>query len=332
MPFNPAAYALRPEQALEKLEKRRAFEKENEHLSVPFFVKGLENIIPKQYPGETSFILARSFEGKSTVLKAWASACEQEVTRKNADALTVEISHEDTAEISTEQQLTRYENEMQYISSQRVYIGRSFGMSQDDIAELHLTNIARIMVFVRDELFATQKRFAGIFYDYIQRTPFDPERRNMADDRQMRLQIRDNTIRLCNAATTFQCPLIFASQAPLKQSYTLYSPEMPIPGSGDTDESKDIFQIPDRAYGWWAVNLKYPTPGQLVESGGWRFQSAPNLFFLRCLKFRYYQPDSKKDHYAPAGRVFPVFADDKGNFYYDPDFHKASWIGAPGNV
>jgi len=326
MAFNPSAYALTPGMALEKLEKRRAFEAANEHLAVPFFVKGLENVVPKQFPGETSFILARSFEGKSTVLKAWASVCEQEVTRKRADALTIEVSHEDTAEISTEQQLSRYDNEMQYRSSQRIYIGRSFGMSQDDIAELHLSNIGRILNFIQNEQFAERKNIAGIFYDYIQRTPYDPERRNAISDSQVRLQHRDNVIRLCNAAATFQCPVAFGSQAPLKQSYTLYSPEMPIPGSGDTDESKDIFQIPDRAYGWWNVNQKYPTPGTWVESGRWKFQSSPNLFFLRCLKFRYYQPVENKPHFAPIGRVYPVFIDDKGSFYYDPEFHKASWI------
>lgn len=326
MAFRPEAYSLRPEQALEKLEKRRAFERANEHLALPFFVKGLESIIPKQYPGETSFILARSFEGKSTVLKAWATVCEQEVTRKNADAITVEISHEDTAEISTEQQLERYESELQYISSQRLYIGRSFGMSQDDIADLHLSNIGRVLTYAQNEQFAVKKNFAGMFYDYLQRTPYDPERRSAASDTQIRLQHRENTIRLCNASTTFSCPVVFGSQAPLKQSYTLYSPEMPIPGSGDTDESKDIFQIPERAYGWWNVNIKYPTPGTWVESGRWKFQSSPSLFFLRCLKFRYYQPVENKPHYAPIGRVYPVFIDAKGAFYYDPEFHQRSLV------
>ena len=80
-PFNPAAYSLTASQSAQKLDERRKFEKENAHLALPFFVAGLRDIVPPQYPGETSIILARSHEGKSTALKAWAALCEKEITK-----------------------------------------------------------------------------------------------------------------------------------------------------------------------------------------------------------------------------------------------------------
>jgi hypothetical protein len=242
--------------------------------------------------------------------------------------LTVYVSHEDTAEISAEQQIERYGGKEKFESSQMLYIGRSFGMSADDIADMHMSNIARVFQYAKYEQFAEVKDFSGIFYDYIQRTPYDEERRKMGQSDQMRFQMRDNTLRLCNAAVTFQCPVISGSQAPLKQSYTLYSPEMPIPGPGDTDESKEIYQIPDRVYGIWKVSQKYPSPGTLVEYGNWRFTSRNDLFFIWCEKFRYYQPVQEKPRYAPIGRVFPIFINETGDFHYDKKYHASIMAGA----
>jgi len=328
MTFNPAAYSLTATQAVEKMEDRQKFEKENSHRALRFFVEGLQEIMPNQYPGEVAMIQAKSFEGKSTVIKAWAAICEQDVTSKAKSALTGLISHEDTAETSAEQQIERYGSKMGYVSSQMLYVGRSFGMLPEDIADLHMSNIARVLLYAQNEQFAEKKHFSALFYDYIQRTPPDPERRTMGRGDQMRFQMRDDVTRLCNAAVTFKCPVVFASQSTLKATYTPYSAEMPIPGPGDTDEAKEIYQIPDRAYGLWKVSQKYPTPGTMIESGAWKFQSAPDLFFLWCEKFRYYQPIKDKPRYAPIGRVFPIKIDSRGNFFYDKEYHKSIYVGA----
>jgi hypothetical protein len=183
-----------------------------------------------------------------------------------------------------------------------------------------------MLQYAQDEKFAEKMPFSSIFYDYVQRTPPDPERRKMTHDSQRRLQIGDDVTRLCNAAVTFQCPVIAASQATLKGGYSNYSNAMPIPGAGDTDESKEIYQYPDRVYSLWHVARKY-APGTKIEDGAWNFEVQDNLVFLWVIKVRYYQPEPKQDRFAPIGRVFPLFINERGNYYYDKDYHARIWRG-----
>jgi len=327
MALNPAAYALTAQETLEKLDARRKFEKENNHLALPFPVEGLSEFIPPQHPGETAVILARSHEGKSTFLKSWMSDAEKHVTSKARRGVAVYVSLEDTAEISAEQQIARRDgNRIEYASSQSVYIGRSFGMSPDDMGELYMSNIARILEYTHREKFAEVMPFTVIGLDYFQNLPGDPERRKMLSGDGRRLQIADDVKRLCNAAVTYTCPIVAASQATLKGGYSAYSAAMPIPGPGDTDESKEIYQVPDRVYGLWHVARKYP-PKTKIEDGGWSFESQDNLVFLWIEKFRYYQPNPKKDRFAPIGRVYPLFIGDRGNYYYDKEYHKRIYRG-----
>lgn len=340
MPFNPAAYSLTAAETLEKLDARRKFEQENRHLALPFPVEGLTrpgpdgkpvNLIPDQYPGEVSVVLARSHEGKSTFLKFWTDFAEKQVTAKAKRGVTVYVSLEDTAEISAEQQIARREGSREsYASSQSIYIGRSFGMSPDDIGELYMSNIARVLDYTAREKFAEFMPFTAIGLDYIQNLMPDPERRKMVSLDQKRLQIADDIRRLCSAAVTYACPIIAASQATLKNTYSAYSSAMPIPGAGDTDESKEIYQVPDRVYGLWHVARKY-APGTTIEDGGWNFQVQDNLVFLWVLKTRYYQPRPDKPRFAPIGRVFPLFIGERGNYYYDPQYHKKIYRGRQEN-
>ena len=60
MTFNPKSYTLTASQAVDKYEDRRKFEKENEHLAMPFPVKGLQDKIPPQFPTEMSMFGAAS--------------------------------------------------------------------------------------------------------------------------------------------------------------------------------------------------------------------------------------------------------------------------------
>jgi len=325
MAFNPAVYSLTPTQAAEKMDKRLAFEAENNHLALPFFVENLQEIVPAQYPGDTAIVLADSGTGKSTILKSWAAICETQVSKQARRAVTAFISHEDTSEISAEQQIERYGNRMKFESSQMLYIGRSFGMSRDDIADLHMTNTLLILDYAQQVQFADAMPFSGIFLDYIQRIPGDPGRRNdTAEGR--RFQIADDVKRICNAAVTYSCPIVAGSQAGIKSLNSAYHTDMPIPGKGDTDEAKEVYQIPNRVYSFWKVTEKY-APGTQVECGKWNFKADVNLWFMWCKKFRYYQPQKGKPRYAPTNCIFPIRIDDSGNFFYDAKYHQSIYFG-----
>lgn len=324
MAFNPKAYALTARETLEKLDERIAFEKSNGHLALPFFVEGLRSHIPPLYPGDTAIILARSHEGKSNVLKSWANQHQDMITRERRRALVAMVSHEDTAEMTAEQQVERTGSRDEYADDPFLYIGRSFGMRPEDIAEMHMSNIAATLYWAMYEKFAEKMPIASVFYDYLQKTPPDPERRKMIESSQRRLQIADDVTRLCNAAVTLMCPIVAGSQASLKHGFSSYTTAMPIPGAGDTEEAKEIYQLPDRVFSIWHV-ARTPGyyPGREIEDGKWKFKVEDNLAFLWVLKVRYHQPRRENKRYAAVGRVFPLHINERGDYIYDPEYHRS---------
>lgn len=317
MTFNPSKYYLRSDQAQDKYEERRAFEKENQHLALPFFVEGLQSIIPPQYPSEMAVVGTASGEGKSLIMKAWHDATQVHVSKQKRRAVTPYISQEDTIEMSAGAILKKYGGNRSKVDSNLTsYIGRSFGMKQEDIAEMHMTNIINTLTYGQESAYAERMDYSAIFYDYIQTTPPDPFRREMINDSQRRLQIADDTKRLYNMATSFFCPLVAAAQTSLKDMKHPYNSKMLIPSKRDFEESKEIFQIPDRVYSGWLVNATYPV-GYHVEIDNWDFHVTEDLFFLWVLKIRYHNPET-----APAIRkVYPLRIQSDGTFLYDKDFH-----------
>lgn len=325
MPFNPARYSLTAQQSHAALQKRREFEQANKHLALPFFVPELRDVIPDQFPGETALVMARSHEGKSLVLSAWMAECEKLVTQKMKSALTVKISHEETAEIAAMLQGKQYPSELAYQSSQIVNIGRSFGMNLDDIGDMNMGNVIRTLEYAQNEQFAERKSFAGIFYDYIQTTPPDPERRKMSNGDTKRFQMADDITRLFHAASQFAAPVVVGAQALFKGSDpSQYSTDMPIPGPAAVEEAKEIWQVPDRAYHFWLPARRYPK-GYLVEEKDrkWTFEVRDDLMFLWVKKMRNYNPVKDHERYAPIDKVFPIFINPDGSFRYDEKYHKS---------
>jgi len=317
--FNPAAYTLTAAQAVEKWKNRKAYEEANAHLALEFPILGLREYIPPQLPGETSVIAGRSGEGKSTFLKFWHDQNQLNIQHRMRRAVSVYISHEDTSEMSAGQLVERYGSEVSVEDNLSIYIGRSFGMSASDIADLHMTNIAQCLMYAQNKQFAEKMDFSAIFYDYIQTTPPDPFRRQMRTDDSRRLQLADDVRRLTIAATTFACPVVAASQTSLKRLIKPYNDKMFIPGKQDLEEAKEVFQTPDIVYSMWQVAADYP-PGTQIETGHWNFKSQSDLFFIWFLKRRYKTPKT-----APGiRRVFPIFINQNGTFFTEAALCKIS--------
>ena len=319
MTFNPKAYTLKAHEALDKYEERRKFEKDNAHLAMPFPVIGLQDKIPAQYPTEMAMLGAPSGDGKSLFMKFWHDFTQEHVTTQGRRAVVPFISHEDTSEMSAGQLLDRNGgNRVKVDDNLTLYIGRTFGMNPDDVADLYMSNIFQCLNYGQNSAYDSKMPFAGIFYDYIQATPPDPFRRDMTNDNIKRLQMADDTRRLFIAATTFQCPVISAAQTSLKKVTDPYNDKMKIAGRADFEEAKEIFQIPDRVYTGWLAAASYPV-GDKVDTGNWHFTVKPNLFFLRVLKIRYHNPTT-----APAiRRVYPLLIQSNGEFLYDAEYHKS---------
>lgn len=319
MTFNPRAYTKKSSEAADAYDARRKFEQDNAHLAIPFPVEGLRDKIPPQYPTEMSMFGAASGDGKSLFMKYWHDFTQEHVTEQKRRAVVPYVSHEDTTEQSAGQLIEKHGgNRVKVDDDLTLYIGRTFGMNPDDVADLYMTNIFACLQYGQESAYSEKMPYAGIFYDYIQATPPDPFRRDMTNDNIKRLQMADDTRRLFIAATTFACPVFAAAQTSLKNVRDPYNEKMKIPGRADFEEAKEIFQIPDRIYTGWLASASLPV-GEKVDIGNWHFEVKPNLFFLRVLKIRYHTPKT-----APGiRRVFPLLIQDDGSFVYDAEYHKS---------
>lgn len=326
--FNPSAYVLTAKETVDKKHLRDEFIKQHGHLALEFPVEGLEKFIPPIQMGEVGVFGAGSHHGKSLFLKHWIFQAQKKIEESKRRAIVAYVSHEDTGEMTAQQQIKKYGgNELLYQDDLFLYIGRSFGMKSEDIAELYMTNIIRALEFARLSKFAEPMPFAAIGYDFLQKTPPDPERRKMVTDSQRRLQVADDSKRIGDAAVYFQCPIVVAAQTGLKSLKTPYAPggkdvsAMMIPGDGDFEEAKEIYQYADHAYTAWLPRLDYPV-GKMVENGNWNFQVTENLFFIRSIKSRYCDPQE----WRGIGKVYPLLIQKDGSFLYDQELHKKIYL------
>lgn len=314
--FDPRHYVLTARQTWEKRQEFLAYIAANRHLALPFHVEGLQDRIPPSYPGETCMIMGRSHEGKSTVIKDYIHKAQLAIESRPGYAVAL-VSHEDTAERTAGQLARRYEHEIEYQDDQFIHIGRSYGMRSEQTADLHMTNILIALEYGLSQ-FGDNLHYSAIFNDYIQIQPPDPFRREMTSQEQRRLQIADDMRRWTNTAVQFSCPVFCATQALFKQQRGNYTEGMKIPGREDVEEAKEIYTYADVVYSYWMPKMTHPMYSQ-IDDGKWSFQVTSNLMFLRVLKRKYAE---ELGYQNMVGRVFPLLLTEKGDIYYDPDYHQ----------
>ncbi len=319
--FNPAPYVLTASQTWQKRMEFDSFIKANSHLAVPFHVESLQSKVPPAYPGENIVILARSHHGKSIVLKDILFKSQLAIEGKAGFAVGM-VSHEDVAERTAGQLARRYENDLLYQDDQFIHVGRSFGMNNAQVADLHMTNIITALEYGLRK-FGENMHYSLIVNDYIQIQPPDPFRREQVSHEQRRLQIADDMKRWCNIAVQFQCPVFNASQALTKTQRSNYTEKMKIPGAADTEEAKEIFNYADVVYSYWQPKHDHPMHDK-IEEGKWSFEVLPNLVFMRVVKRKYAE---EMGYSEIVGRVFPLLIQPNGDFIYDPQYHRKIYNG-----
>lgn len=319
--FNPKAYVLTANETWTKREQFLEFIKQNAHLALPFHVEELQKLIPPAYPGENAIILARSHHGKSTVMKDIIFKAQQSIEGKAGYAVCM-VSHEDVAERTAGSLAHRYDSELLYRDDQFIHIGRSFGMSNEQVSELHMTNIITALEYGLKK-FGENMNYSMIANDYLQIQPPDPFRREMINQEQRRLQMADDMHRWSNVAVHFKCPVFNASQALTKTQRGNYTEKIRIPGAADTEEAKEIYNYADAVYAYWQPKHDHPM-GTRIEEGKWDFEVTNDLMFLRILKRKYAE---EMGYQEIVGRVFPLKIQEKGNIIYDTDFHRSIYHG-----
>lgn len=320
--FDPSKYVKTAAETWKDRVSYQKFLRENDHLALPFHVRGLEAVVPPQYPGELAIYLGRSHQGKSTALRDVTFQAQKRIEGKPG-ALVGLVSLEDTSENTASKQVRRYGGQnLAYEDDQFVFVGNSFSMSLDDMAELNVTNIINSLDYARRKKFASEMQYAHIGIDYAQIIPPDPERRMMTNNDQKRLQVADDVMRLYHAAKMFKCPVGLASQALIKQAINNYTGQMKIPGVGDAAEAKELYSIPDCVYSYWFPKFDHPI-GSRVSEGQWSFTVEANLVFVRILKRR----NAEEMGFADVvGRVFPCWIEKDGSFVYDVEKHKKMYL------
>lgn len=319
--FTPSAFVLTANETWKRRETFLQFIEQNKHLALPFHVTGLQSIIPPAYPGENHIVLARSHHGKSTVMKDVIFKAQM-LIEGNPKYVVGLVSHEDVAERTAGQQARRYANPLEYQDDQFIHIGRSFGMKQDQIAELHMTNIITALEYGLKK-FGDGLSYSIIVNDYLQIQPPDPFRREMTSQEQRRLQIADDMKRWCNVGVQFKCPVFNASQALTKVQRGNYTEKMRIPGAADTEEAKEIYNYADAVYAYWQPKHDHPM-GTKIEEGNWNFTVTSNLMFLRIIKRKYAE---EMGYSEIVGRVFPLLIEPNGDVTYSQSFHEEIYHG-----
>jgi hypothetical protein len=318
MTFHPNNFVRTATETWKLKEEYDRFIAENAHLAAPFHIRGLEDILPKQYPGNLTVHFAKSHHGKSTALRNSAFKAQSRV--EDTDFLVGIVSLEDSAETNAAKWVQRYEgNNLRYQDDQMVFIGNSFNMSAEDMGKLNIGNIIRSLEYALEQL-PGKKGYSHIYLDYAQLVPPDPERSKMMNNDQKRLQIADDVRRLFHAAKQFKCPVDFASQALLKQQRDNYTSTMRIPGASDLKEAGELYEIPDIAISYWMPKLEPSTPvGTHIEDGAWSFHVEKNLIFIRIAKWRNAELMGFLD---TVGRVFPCWIENDGEIVYYEEKHK----------
>lgn len=313
MTFDPRNHIKTSQEAVESNEAYQAWKEENKHLALPFFIKGLQHLVPPIYPRQMGIVLAKSGDGKTNIMKKWHAQAQDAITASGRRAVTAFASQEETIEELVSEDVER-RGKMTTASNPSVFIGDSFGMDMDTMEELHMSNCLSTLHYARNNMFAEEMQIADFFYDYITATPDDPAYKNAQSDNTFRLAQNKNTRRLFKAGRTFNCPIVTGAQAGLKILNDPYMKEIPIPGRGDTAEAGGIYQIPDFIYSF--VHMRNAsTVGKWIEAGNWKFEVEDNLLFFWFLKARGY--NSKN---SGVSRVFPIrIINDE--YVYDNDYH-----------
>ena len=165
-------------------------------------------------PGQVCSIIAQTSHYKSGFLHMIEHAAAMELTRQGRDDeilihVSVEecveeqaflefarLSNEDAGQLArgNVQDWDRLESAAIKVGSIPIYrIGDSLARAED-IPNLYMSNIYRSIKTLAEDILDWRPKIAGIFFDYLQAFPIDPEHKAASKDAQRRLQVREDSI------------------------------------------------------------------------------------------------------------------------------------------
>ena len=169
-------------------------------------------------------------------------------------------------------------------------IGDSLARAED-MPHLYMSNMIRSIKFLVEEMLDWRPVVAGLFFDYLQAFPIDPEIRAAVQDQQRRLQVRSDIYRLRQAAAYFNCPVFVGVQAKQKLDGAPGA-NMLIPGIYDGEESSSIAQRCDRIVQLWMPKMTHAI-GSVIDHKGITQTVEEDVLWMKVGKQRGGLPSGK---------------------------------------
>ena len=326
--INPEPYVFDMSKGMAAVRAHQQFMTDNKHLALQFPIPELRYYFHPSYPGKQTTVQAQSHNGKSLFTDFWAHQAAKELFESGRRGVIVKVNTEDAIETLITAELSRggagklddlqagiIANSDEYLKVETqigslpiVHIGESLGMDDSVAAELHLSNIARLIDFTRKEYFSEEMPIVAIFVDFIQALPLDPEIKTTIENTR-RIQVISDENRLRRAAKYFYCPVIVAAQSKQDADMSTAHSFLRLPGFWDVQEASYVAQHTDFMYSLWFPKTHYQLGStQDDRSFKWSLNVKDDQLWIKALKHK---------GYKNIGAAFPLLVDEWGNIKQD---------------
>ena len=338
MTLNPSNFVFDSPAGIDRSRVNREYMRANQHLALQFPVEPLRYYFHPTFPGRTTLLISQSHGFKTEWINFWSRSAAVSLRDETRRGVIIKISTEDVIESLVESSISAFgggrlddisvgeiKDPEAFIKAETVvgglpivHVGESLGMDDSNASLLCLSNIAKLIDYVRKDHFGEETPIAAIFLDYLQALPFDKEmatNRNMTDSRTLQINRDIDTFR--RMTKYFACPGVVAAQASPDEGLTTRGETVKLPGFWDVHWSKYPPQRADFMYSLWIPKLHYPV-GTWVDSktkaelSRWNFQVRNNSLWIKALKHKKYQN---------VGASFPLLIKDNGDVEFDKVLH-----------
>lgn len=303
--YTPPEVAAYGKQAIENMAKMKA-------RGLPVNIAEIRDYFAPVLPGQICAVIAQTSNYKSGFLHFIEHrAAEQLIAEERQDEILIHVSVEEGVEEQSFMEFARETGEnpgdiargkvqdwsklnqaVVKVSGIPIFrIGESLARAEES-PNLYMSNMIRAIKHLAENMLDWKPKIAGLFFDYLQAFPIDPEHKGADRTDQRRLQVRSDIYRLRQAANYFNCPVFVAVQA--KQNLDGANPPIMLPGVYDGEESSSIAQRCDRVLTLW-MPCRTHVIGERISARGMEFTVDPNLLFVKVAKQR---------GGLPAGKVF----------------------------
>lgn len=303
--------------------------------SLPFFIKGaMTDYFAPVLPGELGFVIAQTHHYKTGFINAWethqAALLERDDSRSREIIIHVDletpVEHLAVREVGKILEIPANDilqgrvKDMDSLKRAAMQLGRSpvyrIGASLGTrkgvgFNDLYLSNIQGAIEYVVSEVHDDELEVAGLWIDYLQALPYDPEIRRAPTEHQRRLQVRSDVYRLRDIGAKLKCPVVTGVQAKQNLQNAPHRNFL-LPGSYDGKETSDIAERADRIISLWMPKNTHGM-GTRVEYRGFDFLVQENLLWVKVCKQR---------GGLPSGQSFPCLIDyDRNDITHVPSLY-----------